>query len=138
MAIQVDNSLHAAATLIATENPEGPDEPPILAQSPQGCLLQKIETEELPAFLILLDYPLDYASTSFEAVAFASADPFIGVTVPFSPLLVHIDDRTKLLVMLADLGEGLQPVISSFHLALLNYQANLSQMLPVEQVPPPV
>ena len=137
MAIQVDSSLHAAVTMVVTPDPDNPGKT-LLAQSPQGCLLERIEIQGFPAFLVQLDYPLDYASTSYECGTFGSVNPPTSPNLPIITALLHVTDKTKLLVLLPAYSNEPTPIVASFHLAILNFQANLEQLLPVQLVPSPV
>lgn len=136
MGIQVDNSLHAAATLVVSEDPDDPGEV-LYSQSPQGCLLQRIEEGGFPALLVQLDYPLDFASCSLEVTPYVSVDPETEGGGPLQPLLIHLDDTTKLVVLIAEGEEGPTSVLESVHMAFTNYQANNDELYPVELVPTP-
>jgi hypothetical protein len=144
MAIQVTSSVHAAATLFVVQ-PEsyGPKQ---YLQSPQGCIMQRLSEDGNSAWLLLLDYPLDVGSTALSVQLFASLQPQTtsdgeGVA---TPLLVHIDDRVKLLVLVGNVDGTLKTVDIPFHALFFNYQANQQELYPVELVstppinPPPV
>ena len=136
MGIQVANSLHAAATLVISG--EDSDEQ-TFSQSPNGRLIQRVVVEgegDIPLYLCILDFPLDEASCSYECNAYVSLDPNFNPdgTVPFIPVLIHLDDTHKLLLLLDGTDEAEEPIDSSYHIAFTNYQANLVEQIPVETV----
>lgn len=136
MGIQVANSLHAACTMTITGED---DDEFIFSQSPNGMLIQRVVVEgegDIPFYLCILDYPLDEGSCSFECNPFVSLDPAFNPdgTVPFLPVLIHLDDTHKLLLLLDGTDEAEEPIDSSFHIAFTNFQANLQEQIPVENI----
>jgi hypothetical protein len=145
MAIQVTSTVHAAATLFVVEKDSGPlSGQKQYLQSPQGCIMQRLSQDGHSAWLILLDYPLDVGSTALSVQLFASheQDTTTDGAGIATPLLVHIDDRVKLLVLIGERHGELKALDIPFHALFFNYQANQQELYPVELVntpplPPP-
>jgi hypothetical protein len=142
MAIQVASSVHAAATMFAVPAPG--EESVRYLQSPQGCIIQRLHDDEsdIDGWMFLLDYGLDVGSTGFSCSFFASLDPeTLATPQTATPILGHIDDRVKLLILLAKNEDGKPQVINqSFHALFLNFQANQQELYPVDlgTVPDPM
>jgi hypothetical protein len=140
MAIQVTSTVHAAATLFVVQPDSGSSSSQKqYLQSPQGCIMQRLTDDGNSAWLLLLDYPLDVGSTALSVQLFASVQP--GTTSGgdgiATPLLVHIDDRVKLLVLVGNVDGTLKTVDIPFHALFFNYQANQQELYPVELVSMP-
>lgn len=140
MSIQVGSSVHAAVTLyVAAAEGELPTR---FLQSPQGCILQRFPIGEgstgANAWLVLLDYGLDSASTAFTCVPFGTIgadEPRTLEPNPVGPILFHIDDRVKVILTIApdsDGEGGWAPRNQSFHALFLNFQANQQELYPVD------
>ena len=140
MGIQVDNSLHAAATVVGFSPPDSADI--TWQQGSQGCVVQRIEQDGNIGWLILLDYPLHWSSCSVEVTPFQVREQEDGQQVqsiqgpPVWGYLFHIDDRVKLLATFQASGDALTLANSSFHLSITNFQANVGELRPVELAPP--
>ena len=138
MGIQVVNSLHAAASYFV-QQPEPITEPDVFvrSQSTNGLLLSRIVVDpldpDLVIFHILLDYPLDPGSCAFSCQPFAALDPLTadGFFNPFVPLLIHIDEKEKVLLLVNDLFEPAETLDTQFHIEFTNFQSNLRENLPV-------
>jgi hypothetical protein len=136
MAIQVSSSVHAALSLFVTQKGEGPKE---FFQSPNGCVVQRVQDGAMNGWLIMLDYALDVGSTGFSCIPFVADDPetvrdFAMVT----PVLFHVDDRLKLVVLVGtDSDGGFKVKDLSFHASFLNFQANQQEFYPIELVKTP-
>ena len=135
MGITAANSLHAAGSFRV-----GADT--VLSQSPNGMLLTKFIVDEDPEevwFQILFDYPLDPGSCAYSCAAFIDTDPATEDEAgqPFLPMLLHINDKEKLLFLLNDEDFPAESVERNFHIQFTNYAANLSEQLPVVVVDVP-
>jgi hypothetical protein len=136
MAIQVASTVHAAVTLFSIK-PES-DAPLQFLQSPQGCILQRIRENDVNAWLVLLDYPLDVGSTALSCTIFSSAEPPTNRDFNLgTPVLFHIDDRVKLIVLVGEADGVPKPVDQSFHALFFNYQANQQELYSVDLVSMP-
>lgn len=131
MGIQVTNSLHAAGTYFV----QGTALDMVVSQSTNGMLISRFfdEPTGITFFQILLDYPLDPGSCSYACHVFLSLDPETALEAaqPFVPLLIHVTDKEKLLFLVTDLLEPADAADATFHLQFTNFQANLREMLPV-------
>lgn len=137
MGIQVNNSLHAAGSFrVSEEGADFPGSPSVLSQSANGMLITKFIIEDdidTVFFQIQLDYPLDPGSCAYACEPFIDTDPPTEPDAgqPFVPLLIHITDKEKLLFLVLDEDFPAESLERNFHLQFTNYQANLSEQLPV-------
>lgn len=132
MGIQVANSLHAAGSYRVGEDD-------VRSQSPNGMLITKFIQEgegDTVFFQILLDYPLDPGSCALSVIGFEDTDPATeeDASLPFIPFIVHINDKEKLIFLFETTDDESETFDRNFHVALTNYQANLSEQLPVAVV----
>jgi len=158
MTIQTMDKVHAACTVIVRGSGQ---EPPVpipqaqangsslkFTQSPAGCTFQRVfdeEGKELPgSYLITLDYPLDTLSCAYSVSPYFDPDIIPAPTdvgIPVSSVLIHIDDRTKALIVLQQEpyseGLALAPTDAPFHWACWNTQSNRGHMFEMEAVQAP-